>query len=505
VKASKLLILVPLLSVAAAASAEEGPSPLGQGFYVAPMASWVKPDGDRELKDGYGGTLAFGYRASPAFALELQALYSALDRDNAGGGSATMSGLNLSALGFVSQKPSGLYLAFGAGYLDTDEQGESGNGYKGISFDAGLGYLFPLSFGRYDFGLRAEARMRHNNGQDSDDAEEADRAGLQDAVFNIGLQLPLGLRKPPPEPVVAAVVPVVAICGDQADNDGDGLVDFPADPGCAAADDANETDPAQCSDGKDNDSDGLVDFPADKGCTGPDDTDEADPCRNPAPGEALSLAGCGTGDVIVLRGVNFEHDRANLTANAKTILEGVVSELTKYPAIHVEISGHTDADGSDAYNQRLSERRAAAVVQYLEQRKIAADRMSSVGYGESKPVASNDTDEGKELNRRVELRVTSGVAGAKAASPVAAPVEAVDEVVLPEAEAPAAESPAEVEPAAPEPAAAAADAPVADQPATLVEPAVTPEPEATPAGQPTSQESSEPAAEQAAVMEDLGF
>jgi len=459
VKACKLLTLVPALFAATAGFAAESESPLLHGFYLAPMASYVMPDDERLLKDGFGGSLAAGYRVSPGLALELQALYTSLDRDAAGGGSATMSGLNVGALGFVTESLQGLYMAFGAGYLDTDSQATSGSGYKGFTFEAGLGYLFPLSFGSYDFGIRADARMRHNNGQDSDDAREVDHAGLHDALFSVGLQLPLGARKAPPAEPAAQVVAVLAVCSDQADNDGDGLVDFPADPGCSSAEDSNETDPAQCSDGEDNDGDGAVDHPSDKGCTGPEDTDETDPCKAPAPGEAVSLAGCGTGDVIVLKGVNFDYDRASLTANAKTILDGVAEELFEHPEISVEIGGHTDADGSDTYNQRLSERRAAAVVDYLEQRKVARGRMTSVGYGEAKPLADNATDEGKELNRRVELKVTSGVAGAKAAATSAAePFDTpVDEAVMPEMEGDAAPA---AEPAPPD--APATEAPAAE-------------------------------------------
>lgn len=186
----------------------------------------------------------------------------------------------------------------------------------------------------------------------------------------------------PPAPAVPAMVKPVMVCSDGQDNDGDGKIDFPGDPGCESAEDDNETDPPPPP-------------PA---------------CKTPAPGERISLGGCGSGDVIVLRGVNFEFDRANLTVNARTILDDVAAELHKYPDIAVEISGHTDAKGSDSYNQNLSDDRAHSVVGYLEAKGIDASRMSSVGLGESKPVADNETDEGRELNRRVELRVTSGVA-----------------------------------------------------------------------------------------------
>lgn len=151
---------------------------------------------------------------------------------------------------------------------------------------------------------------------------------------------------PPPSAEPAPVV-VLPICSDTLDNDGD------------------EADPAICSDGKDNDGDGLIDFPSHKGCTAAGDTDEIDPCKTPAPGERISLKGCGLGDVIVLRGVKFEFDDARLTANAKTILDNVGEELIAYPEIEVELSGHTDAKGPDEYNQALSDKRAAAVKRYL--------------------------------------------------------------------------------------------------------------------------------------------
>jgi OOP family OmpA-OmpF porin len=263
------------------------------------------------------------------------------------------------------------------------------------------------------------------------------------------------LPAPPPPPATPAVVPAVSICSDGQDNDGDGLVDFPNDPGCTAADDLDETDPPQCSDGKDNDGDGQIDFPADKGCSAADDNDETDPCKTPEPGERISLKGCGTGDVIVLRGVNFEFDKAKLTPNAKTILDNVAEELKAYADITVELSGHTDALGSDDYNQRLSERRAASVKAYLVDAGIDGSRMTTVGHGESQPVADNETEEGRALNRRTELKVTGGAvapaapAAAEAAVPEAPPADPAA-LEAPPADAPLDGAPTEPTQIAPE-------------------------------------------------------
>ena len=90
------------------------------------------------------------------------------------------------------------------------------------------------------------------------------------------------------------------------------------------------------------------------------------------------------------------------------ILNQVADSLAAAPQMRVEIGGHTDAQGSDAANQKLSERRAQAAKDYLIARGIDAARLSSKGYGESQPVDSNETAEGRELNRRVEMKVLEG-------------------------------------------------------------------------------------------------
>lgn len=152
-------------------------------------------------------------------------------------------------------------------------------------------------------------------------------------------------------------------------------------------------------------------------------------CDSPATAGAGAMAGCGPGDQFVLRGVNFEFDQSRLTTNAKSLLDPVASELVARPAIDIEIQGHTDSKGTDAYNQKLSERRAQSVVKYLGEKGVANERMDAVGYGESMPVADNATDEGRELNRRVELKV---VGDKSTALPAATPVPTLIPAYTPE-------------------------------------------------------------------------
>lgn len=105
-------------------------------------------------------------------------------------------------------------------------------------------------------------------------------------------------------------------------------------------------------------------------------------------------------------GVNFDFDKAVIRPEGRVILDGVSARLDECREVQVRIEGHTDAVGSDAYNQGLSERRARSVFDYLVTRGLEATRLQTRGSGESKPVASNATKEGRAMNRRVELHPT---------------------------------------------------------------------------------------------------
>jgi outer membrane protein OmpA-like peptidoglycan-associated protein len=132
--------------------------------------------------------------------------------------------------------------------------------------------------------------------------------------------------------------------------------------------------------------------------------EEEPPPPAPAPAPRAEPGPAPVGEKIVLRGVNFDFDKANIRPDAAVILDEAARILSGSSA-PVAIEGHTDWIGSDAYNQGLSERRANAVQAYLIEQGISPSRLSTSGYGESRPIASNDTREGRALNRRVELHV----------------------------------------------------------------------------------------------------
>ncbi len=113
---------------------------------------------------------------------------------------------------------------------------------------------------------------------------------------------------------------------------------------------------------------------------------------------------------IVLRGINFDFDKYNIKSEFAPVLDEAAQILKDNPNMRVTVEGHTDSIGSDAYNQRLSERRANAVKAYLTSRGIDASRLDAVGKGESEPIADNtkngrDNPEGRAMNRRAELKV----------------------------------------------------------------------------------------------------
>lgn len=120
--------------------------------------------------------------------------------------------------------------------------------------------------------------------------------------------------------------------------------------------------------------------------------------------EGATVTRVGEGIVVTFdTGILFDFDRSDLRPAARENLTELARNLNEYSRTDVLIIGHTDATGSDSYNQGLSERRAQAAASYVQGQGVAADRIETRGMGESDPVATNDTAEGRQFNRRVEV------------------------------------------------------------------------------------------------------
>ena len=130
--------------------------------------------------------------------------------------------------------------------------------------------------------------------------------------------------------------------------------------------------------------------------------DEPPPPPKPAPPPAPPAHGT---KIETLSGANFDFNKAVLRPDGKVKIDHAIKVMQDNPSIRLSIEGHTDSIGSDAYNQKLSERRANAVREYMVSKGISSSRLTTRGFGKSKPIASNKTAEGRAENRRVELIV----------------------------------------------------------------------------------------------------
>lgn len=180
--------------------------------------------------------------------------------------------------------------------------------------------------------------------------------------------------------------------GCAMDSDGDGVVD--GIDMCANTPAGVTVDAVGCP--LDSDKDGVPDY--------------RDLCPNTPQGVIVDQDGCPIAGqtILSLTGVNFEFDKASLTPEARSILDDAVDALLNTDeVVEVRVEGHTDSIGSEEYNQKLSQRRAESVVEYLVSKGVNGNNLIPVGMGETSPIANNDTDAGRALNRRVDFIVNT--------------------------------------------------------------------------------------------------
>jgi len=172
-------------------------------------------------------------------------------------------------------------------------------------------------------------------------------------------------------------------------SDGDGVPDY-LDK-CPGTPSGVKTDADGCP--LDSDGDGVPDY--------------LDKCPNTAAGAKVDKDGCPPGGdtLAIVTNVNFDFDSSKIRADSEAKLDRVVSILQANPTVRVRVEGHTDSTGPEKYNLGLSYRRAEAVKAYMEGKGIAGNRLSVVGFGETKPLVSNKTRAGRAVNRRVEFKV----------------------------------------------------------------------------------------------------
>ncbi|WP_025732990.1 OmpA family protein [Carnimonas nigrificans] len=180
-----------------------------------------------------------------------------------------------------------------------------------------------------------------------------------------------------------------------ADSDGDGVPD--------SIDECPGTPAGVAVDAKgcplDSDGDGVPDY--------------LDECPGTPAGTEVDAQGCPVEQAperptLVLNDIHFAFDSSKLSGDSQQTLNVVAQRLVENSDVAVRIEGHTDSTGTEAYNKRLSQRRADSVAQYLTSQGVDASRLTTEGFGESRPVADNSTREGRAQNRRVEIAPVDG-------------------------------------------------------------------------------------------------
>ncbi|MDD5275092.1 MAG: OmpA family protein [Methylovulum sp.] len=343
-----------LLPIAIASLMGVGLLPLAQAddqfldnrWYVAPFGTFINTGGDRNADNGWGAGMGIGKIINEHFNVELRGFYQGFDSKGPGSKEFELAGGTADLQYFFTRNRLAPYAVLAVGGMNT---GLGARNVAGIIGEAGVGATYEVSD---NFLVRSDVRYRYNNNFNSHIQGGPD--DFHDMTINVGFVIPFGAK---PKATAANFEAPIAAAP---------IVD------CSTLD---------------SDSDGVNDC--------------LDQCPRTVKGSTVDDKGCPI--KLVLKGEHFKFDSAELTLNAQEILDGVAQSLISYPQKNdIEVQGHTSSEGSDAYNMRLSQRRAESVADYLRMKNVP-NRLITKGYGESQPVADNSTEEGRVENRRVEL------------------------------------------------------------------------------------------------------
>ena len=360
-------------------------------MYFTPAIVYTDDDKYRQVDDmAGGGQISFGWVLTDRVSIEGMGGYSWLSGVN------DLKIWDVSINVLLSLSPDSRlspYVIGGVGMTNTDSKIMDAENSAMGTF--GLGVMYR--FGDSPVSLRLEHRLR---------SEYDNTVTNDDRITSAGLQFAFGREKPTPPPIKR-----------DGDADGDGVPD--SRDACPDTPAGQRVDARGCP--RDSDGDGVIDDQDQcpntvagasvdaRGCEldsdGDSVVDRRDECPNTRAGARVDVKGCEIRAVIKLPGVNFQTNSDRLLPGAEQVLADAGATLRMNKDLVVEVAGHTDSDGSAAYNEGLSERRAITVHDYLISNGANPANLTVRGYGEAQPVADNATAQGKARNRRVELRI----------------------------------------------------------------------------------------------------
>ncbi|MFZ2633712.1 MAG: OmpA family protein [Desulfosalsimonadaceae bacterium] len=359
----KRTVLGALLIAGLLCFAQAGWCGTGQGdFYISPMFGGHVFEGNQHIDNGPVYGLGLGYQFTENLGAEAMFKYTRTDSDP-GSLDIDVFPMHLDAVyNFMPDRKLVPYVAAGLGAILFDPDGDCEDTDFLMNYGAGLKYFI------HEDSIALRGDVRHLISFDETRSNLVYTAGL---MFNFGCDQPA--------PAVAPVETVVA--SPKADSDKDGVYD--CEDACPDTPLGVSVDAKGCP--LDTDGDGVADY--------------KDECPNTPKGAHVDARGCW-----VVEGVLFDTDKVNIKSQYVQELDDVVTVMNNNPGLRFEIQGHTDNVGSAAYNQKLSEKRAWAVKSYLLKKGISKDRLTSKGFGFNNPAATNNSVEGRALNRRVEIK-----------------------------------------------------------------------------------------------------
>jgi len=344
----KHLVAVVVLTSLGLFTPAQADDAVDKRWYVSPFGSFIQPGGDRNTEGGWGGGMGMGKILNEHFNVELKGFYQGHDSTN-NNGRWDVTGGTADIQYFISRGIFSPYTVIGLGAINSSHNGNSGTGFIG---EAGAGVTYEMSD---NFLLRSDVRYRYNNNAGANLQPGTNE--FNDMVVNLGFVVPFGAK---PKHVVAQS-PAAA-------------------PAPTPIVQAHATD---CST-LDSDHDGINDC--------------ADQCPNTPAGAHVAINGCWTVEV------KFDNDKAIIKPQYFKNLDNAAEIIKNHPDLIIEVQGHTSKTGSLKHNIKLSESRALAVKKYLVH-DTHSPHLTTQGYGWARPIDTNDTEEGRSNNRRVQLEV----------------------------------------------------------------------------------------------------